>query len=192
VKWTRSETLALAQHDCSFCFGLGMRAGKNYKWTPCNCVLRSIFRACLHRFHDCIGNGGGVSQCAYVAQERRSHVWSMKGQEYVADFSLVARRVLNDNEYRLFKFHCLYGAPWHVCAPLLHFNRGEFFHEVYRIQQKLGRRFRELQPYALYPLDEYFGGTVRAKVIADPLLAVEPQAVLKRNGRPRFPLAMAA
>jgi hypothetical protein len=43
-------------------------------------------------------------------------------------------------------------------------DRGNFFHSVYRIQQKLGRVFRELQPYALYPLDEYFGGSVRKEL----------------------------
>ena len=40
-------------------------------------------------------------------------------------------------------------------------ERGSFFHTVYRIEQKLGRVFRELKPYSLYPLDEYFNGTVR-------------------------------
>jgi hypothetical protein len=40
-------------------------------------------------------------------------------------------------------------------------DRGNFFHEVYRIEQRLGRVFRELQPYGLYPLDEYFGGATR-------------------------------
>ena len=40
-------------------------------------------------------------------------------------------------------------------------ERGDFFHEVYKIQEKLGRVMRELQPYALFPLDEYFGGAVR-------------------------------
>ena len=40
-------------------------------------------------------------------------------------------------------------------------ERGDFFHEVYRIQRKLGRIYRELTPYSLFPLDEYFGGTVR-------------------------------
>jgi hypothetical protein len=29
---------------------------------------------------------------------------------------------------------------------------------VYRIEAKLGKVFRELQPYSLYPLDEYFHG----------------------------------
>ena len=37
-------------------------------------------------------------------------------------------------------------------------DRGTFFHSVYRIEHKLGRVFAELEPYALFPLDEYFGG----------------------------------
>jgi hypothetical protein len=43
-------------------------------------------------------------------------------------------------------------------------ERGDFFHAVYRIQRKLGRIYRELAPYALFPLDEYFGGSVRSSV----------------------------
>jgi hypothetical protein len=42
-------------------------------------------------------------------------------------------------------------------------DRGSFFHTVYRIEQSLGRVFCELEPYALYPLDEYFGGIVQRK-----------------------------
>ena len=37
-------------------------------------------------------------------------------------------------------------------------DRGTFYHEVYRIQERLGRVFRELEPYALFPVDEYFNG----------------------------------
>jgi hypothetical protein len=29
---------------------------------------------------------------------------------------------------------------------------------VYRLQQKLGRVFRELEPYGLFPVDDYFHG----------------------------------
>jgi len=36
-----------------------------------------------------------------------------------------------------------------------------FFHILYKVEQKLGRVFRELEPYSLFPLDEYFGGTMR-------------------------------
>lgn len=49
-------------------------------------------------------------------------------------------------------------------------DRGVFFHALYRIQQKLGRVFREIRPFSLYPVDEYFAGTVRrrVKVVAMP------------------------
>jgi hypothetical protein len=40
-------------------------------------------------------------------------------------------------------------------------DRGNFFHAVYRIEQKLGRVFRELEPYALFPVNEYFHGPAK-------------------------------
>jgi hypothetical protein len=62
----------------------------------------------------------------------------------------------------------------------LKIDRGTFFHTVYRVEEKLGRAFAETEPYALYPLDDYFGGTVRmgqAKAfISDP---VKERAALK-------------
>ena len=47
-------------------------------------------------------------------------------------------------------------------------DRGNFFHAVYRVEQKLGKVFRELKPYALYPLDEYFHGRVEERLAPDP------------------------
>jgi hypothetical protein len=38
-------------------------------------------------------------------------------------------------------------------------EKGIFFHALYRLQQKLGRLYAELEPYSLYPVDEYFNGT---------------------------------
>ena len=76
----------------------------------------------------------------------------------MADFCLVSRRVLSDAEYQIFKFHFLLGADWKLCCRRLNMDRGTFYHEVYRIQERLGRVFRELEPYALFPVDEYFNG----------------------------------
>ena len=50
MEWTRSETLALAQQSCTFCYGLGLRPGRAGTSTPCNCVFRAIFRACYEKF----------------------------------------------------------------------------------------------------------------------------------------------
>ena len=79
----------------------------------------------------------------------------------MADFCLVSRRVLDEQQYKIFKYHYLLGADWKLCCRKLGMERGAFFHEAYRIEQKLGRTFRELKPFALYPLDEYFSSTGR-------------------------------
>lgn len=94
---------------------------------------------------------------------QRKATWGMKNEEYMADFVLVSRRTLTESEYAIFKFHFLLGADWKLCCRKLKMDRGEFFHEIYRIQQKLGRTFRELEPHALFPVDEYFGGGSRTK-----------------------------
>jgi len=93
-------------------------------------------------------------------QDRRA-VWGRKDEEYIADFCSVSRHNLSDFEYKIFRFHFVLGADWRLCCRQLKMDKGVFFHAVYRIQQKLGRAFREVRPYALFPLDEYFGPVVR-------------------------------
>lgn len=88
--------------------------------------------------------------------------WGRKDEEYVADFCLVAKRTLDESEHRIFRFHFLLGANWKLCCRRLNMDRGNFFHTVYRIQHKLGKVFRELQPYGLYPIADYFGVDMRA------------------------------
>jgi hypothetical protein len=78
----------------------------------------------------------------------------------MADFCLVSRRVLDEFAYKVFRYHFLLGADWKLCCRQLRIDRGTFFHTIYRIEQQLGRTFADLKPYPLYPLDEYFGGTV--------------------------------
>jgi hypothetical protein len=95
---------------------------------------------------------------------QRPLTWGRKDEEYIADFCLVSRRNLEDFEYRLFRYHFLLGADWKLCCRRLGLDRGNFFHAVYRIEQKLGRVFRELEPYSLFPLDEYFHGPSRFQV----------------------------
>jgi len=92
-------------------------------------------------------------------------VYSRKREEYMADFCLVSRRVLNAQENVIFRYHFLLGADWKLCCRRLRMDRGNFFHAVYRIEQKLGRTFAELQPYPLYPLRDYFSGVVRQRAL---------------------------
>jgi hypothetical protein len=88
---------------------------------------------------------------------------------------------LSEDEYRLFRYHFLLGADWKLCTRRLGIDRGNFFHSVYRIEQKLGRTFRELAPYPLFPLDDYFHGPSRMAP------AFSPTAHRETGLRPRLP-----
>lgn len=158
MEWTRSETLALAQQQCALCHGLGLLLGRKSHWSPCNCVLRSVFRACYARFRRCVEKEKHLSHVTLhlMGGKNQRRSWGRKDEEYIADFTLMAKRHLDEAEYQIFKFHFLFGADWKLCCRRLKMERGNFFHAVYRIQQKLGRAFRETKPYGLFPLDEYF------------------------------------
>jgi hypothetical protein len=166
--WNPSEVLALAKEGCTQCHGFGLRKSSSTgSHIPCNCVFRSIFRACHRRFKYCASQEKHISQARLepVNGKENRQVWGIKDEEYMADFCLIARRTLDPGEYRIFKFHFLLGADWKLCCRQMKMDRGEFFHSVYRVQEKLGRVFRELKPYSLFPLDEYFGGTVRSALM---------------------------
>lgn len=161
--WSRSETLALAKTSCTHCHGDGLRPGRGDKSSACNCVLRAIFRACYARFRYCVTKEKYMSKVTltFCAGKDRRLTWVRKDEDYVADFCLVSRRTLDDFEYKVFRYHFLLGADWRLCCRQMKIDRGTFFHAVYRVEQQLGRIFRDLEPYSLYPLDEYFGGTIR-------------------------------
>ncbi len=163
MEWTRSDTIALANNTCTQCHGVGLRIGRKGRMSPCNCVLRAIFRACYARFRHCATKEKHMSRISleFVPGRERKTSWGRKDEEYMADFILVSRRTLSEFDFQVFKFHFLLGADWKLCCRRLGVERGTFFHAVYRIQQELGRVFRELEPYSLFPLDDYFHGPIR-------------------------------
>jgi hypothetical protein len=94
----------------------------------------------------------------YAPRANRRITWGRKDEEYCADFHVVSKKTLTPVEWQIFTYHYLLGAEWNLCCRRLGLDRGNFFHSVYRIEAKLGRVFRELQPFGLFPLDEYFSG----------------------------------
>ena len=176
--WNRSEVLALAKETCTQCQGFGLRSRvRQGAASPCNCVLRGVFRACYRRFRFCASNEKHMSmvRLELVHGKENRQTWGMKNEEYMADFILVTRKALDEFEYKIFRFHFLLGADWKLCCRRLELDRGIFFHLVYRIEQKLGKVFRELQPYPLYPLDEYFGGVVKKDLLPGHKLLQMPE-----------------
>jgi hypothetical protein len=192
MDWTRSETLALAMHNCAQCHGAGLRLGRTGAVGPCNCVLRAIFRICHDRFLRCVMQERHLSRVSLEPHMGRSRpsTWGRKDEEYIADFTLISKRTLEGFEQNLFRYHFLLGADWKLCSRQLQMDRGNFFHAVYRIEQKLGRAFRELQPYPLYPLTEYFNGTSNCEPRNKPLIAQNPFAVIPL--RLQFPMPLSA
>ncbi len=160
-EWDPSVRILLAQARCVQCYGAGLVYGVESSRT-CNCVWRAVFRACWGRFQQL-----GESDPAR-ARMRPDKTWpstrsglpismpSRKREEFMADFCILAKRTLLRREFEMFRAHWLLGMSWRECAPRLGFDRGRFFHAVYRIEQKLGRAFYETEPYGLFPVDEYF------------------------------------
>ncbi len=137
--------------------------------TPCSCVFRAIFRACYTRFQRCVTQARHLSQVTleYAPRGGGRITWGRKDEEYIADFYLVSRRSLTAVEWKIFNYHFLLGADWRLCTRQMKMDRGLFFHGLYRVESKLGRVFRELQPYGLYPLDEYFSGRTENEWMAE-------------------------
>lgn len=165
MQWNRSNTIGLSRQSCTLCHGQGVRIIRKATEVPCNCVFRSIFRACYNRFRECESLGERISPVSleFCHGVQGGRTYSRKREEYICDFDLVSRRALHGVEQKLFRFHFLLGADWKLCCRQLKIERGEFFHILYRIEEKLGRVFAELRPYPLYPLDDYFGGNVRRR-----------------------------
>lgn len=181
----------MALQNCSHCEGLGLREGRGGALVDCNCVLRGIFRACYNRFRRCATKEKHMSRVTlhFIPGRQGRMAFGRKDEEYCADFYLVSKRHLSEEEFKLFRYHFLLGADWRLCCRKLGMDRGNFFHAVYRIEQKLGRVFRDLKPYGLYPVDEYFNGTTRemeARLDGEP--AQRPGSGLAAP-RPLAPLA---
>jgi hypothetical protein len=129
----------LADRVCFKCKGTG-----EFHGNLCKCIFRRTFRECFRTFN---------------AIENGSHA-DVRVAEFCADFYLLAKRALAGKEehWRVFDLHFLRGLSWPECNGGLHgLSRGNFYHCVYDIEERLGRAFLTTRPYALYPVSMYFG-----------------------------------
>ncbi|MCS7026499.1 MAG: hypothetical protein NZV14_17005 [Bryobacteraceae bacterium] len=155
-------------------------------------MLRAIFRICYNRYRELAVKEKYLTKATLEmsASHHRRTVWGRRDEEYLADFYLVSKRHLNEIEWGVFRYYFLLGADWKLCCSRLSLDRGNFFHMVYRIEQKLGLVFRELEPFPLFPLDEYFYGTTRTPVQANtprPVAEARPSISKPRRVTPIRP-----
>lgn len=153
----RSSLVAMALATCTRCNGTGVA-----QESVCSCVNRGVFRSVMNKFREC---ASGAHHLRPRSMERSGPQGKTpagsKSSEYLADVCIIAKRALTEADFRLFQFHYLQGADWKLCCQRLGMSRGNFFHVCYRTEETLGRVFRELKPYPLYPLDEYFQAFTR-------------------------------
>ena len=159
MEWNKRDLGFLARPNCPLCKGEGCSPSNQRGIRPCGCSLKGIFRACYARFRDCVNDGRALSRVSFDrSPSGRSNrgMWGLKREEYMADFELVARRSLSHAEHRLFRFHYILGASESMCAKRLGISTQAAKKAVQRLEVKLGLAFAALEPYALYPLYDYF------------------------------------
>jgi len=163
VIWYPDEMRGLALGNCRECWGAGVkwRVGLSGRPYPCGCALRTIFRQCLAGYRRCEANCGSYAAARLsvgIRGAKRFQCWGLPEQEYCADFCLLGRQALSGLKYRIFRLHFVAGLPWTECVRRLRIERGNFFHETYLVEQRMGYALRTLKPYALHPVNEYFCG----------------------------------
>jgi hypothetical protein len=111
-------------------------------------------------------------------------MWGLKREEYMADFELVARRSLSQAEHRLFRFHHILAASEAMCAKRLGISTQTAKRAIQRLEAKLGLTFAMIEPYALYPLYDYFN-----RIRSEPVKPCRLPAARARNSVvPRLPV----
>jgi hypothetical protein len=170
--WNRSTAIGIANATCTACKGVGIVLDRYDEEVPCGCVFRAVFRACFAGFAECVALGERTASVSWEPcyGPTGGRMYSRKREEYIADFLGVTQRSLTEEEYRVFRYYFLLGADYVLCCRKLDTDKGTFFHTIYNIEEKLGRIYAELQPYALYPLREYFGGMIRKETVGARIL----------------------
>jgi hypothetical protein len=159
--------LSLARTDCVFCRGTGIDSAGRSKPRICGCAYRAVFRICLHKYlRECTEMRRGV--CLEVGSGSAN--FTRPAAEYMADFlSLGLKRLPTDTHKLIFQSHYLGGNDYKAVFSEIRrklvpdFTLGQYWHLTYQVAEFVGERCITVQPYRLYPLDEYFGvNTVQA------------------------------
>jgi len=160
--WDARELRFLAVRDCAECSGLGCHSrisiGPNGERSPlpCDCVLSRIFRISYGKFVEIAEWPKFMRRVDIDRHGPNGYELSMPGEEYCADFAMLGRRTLTDEEYALFRMFFLEGWDREACVERLKLERN-FYKRISLMEVKLGRAIGQTRPYSLYRVREYFG-----------------------------------
>ena len=80
-------------------------------------------------------------------------LYGYKNIEFGVDMDLIAKRALTPMQYFIFTRYHTWGLVWSSVCYKVGMNRGNFFHEVYAIEARLGQALMETN---LFPPQKYF------------------------------------
>jgi hypothetical protein len=136
---------------CRDCLGTG-----RILLDDCHCVARQAFHACLRLYYY---NREMADRGKSKATLRKPFFgYERKIEDFLADFVIIARRHLPRLQFQLFCFFFIEGHSMVWCARRLRTQPANLYYRVRLVEQRLGRVFRNLRPYALYPPRAYFSG----------------------------------
>lgn len=148
----RGLAMVQARPGCGLCAGFG-RMG--VRGAPCTCAYRGIFTECLEKFRALVESRDGIGRDCFLELSRAGPVMaSLKQVEFMVDFETVAKRPLSALRRQILELHFLQGMEWRPCSARLRMDRGNFWHEAYKVMEESGKA---LANAGVWPLDEYFG-----------------------------------
>jgi hypothetical protein len=167
----RSDLIAMARTSCASCHGAGLRpVHGNAKDAPCDCVCRAVFKAVLDHCRCLVGQQGKPTS-------------KRNAENFLADVWLSCKRVLDETEFNIVRWHYLQGADCKACCTRLSLNRGTFWHHCYRIEERMGLYWlQQLKPYSVFPVSSYNHRDVQADI--RPLPVRGERSVTRRALRP--------
>jgi hypothetical protein len=161
---TQGQLLILANHDCRECAG----SGYGLNDPVCACVYRRIFDAC----YDCY-----QAITPHTSRVQSDSIYkSRPEEEFRADFWAVAHRALIGRPALAETFDVYFAEERgaRIAAAILGISTGVLFRRATDIKRLVGRAFRDVQPYPLFPSRQYF---VRSGLVTMPQPLKEPAKV---------------
>lgn len=137
VSWSRLDGHRFADPDCSGCMGSGLRA-----WGPCECATSRVFRLCLAAYRD-LEESGWRSRPQRSWHPRSRITYSRPAEEYCAEFSLAARRALDQQDFRLFQHYFVFAIDARECAGILGLSQSSLRRAVARVERQVGAALKE-------------------------------------------------